>query len=204
MDGRSVIADEVVVCEYCDAFTRRVALRRGERALCPNCGSPLYRRRWLGLDGTLAVTLTAFVALIIANSYPIMTMSVGGQHSSATFWQAVMTLDHDGFMEIAVVVAVTGLLAPLAQLGLLSYICVPARLGRRAMGAIQAVHALGWVRPWSMVEVVLLSALVATVKLAGMADAAPGLGLFGFVALMLCMAVLLSNDPEQLWDWVET
>lgn len=201
MGGKSVTADKVVVCEYCDAVTRRIALRRGERALCPNCGSPLYRRRWLGLDGTLAVTLTACVALVIANSYPVMTMNFAGQHSSATFWQAVMTLDRDGFVEVAVVVAVTGLLAPIVQLLLLLYICVPARLGRRAAGVVHAVHMLDRVRPWSMVEVVLLSALVATVKLAGMADAVPGVGLFGFVALMLCMAVLLSNDPEQLWDW---
>ncbi|HEU0198497.1 MAG TPA: paraquat-inducible protein A [Nevskiaceae bacterium] len=194
-------ADAVVVCEYCDAVTRRVPLRSGERAVCPCCGSPLYRRRQLDVNATLAVVVTALVALVIANAYPVMTMNLQGHFGTASLWQAVMAVNGDGFTAVAVAVAVAGLVAPVVQLVLLLYVCGLLRLGRQPPAAATVLRTLHYVRPWSMVEVLLLGSLVATVKLAGMASVSAGVGLFGFAALTACMAVLLASDPHRLWDW---
>ncbi len=196
-------APGVVVCGFCDAVTRRVALRRGERACCPCCGEALYRPPRLTPDATLALALAGVVALVIANLYPVMTMQSGGMRGSVTFWQSVLVLNDGGFIAVAAVVAVTGLVAPAVQLGLLVYVCAALRLGVRAPGSTRALHLLRHVRSWSMIEVLLMGALVATVKLAGMAKIAPGVGLFALLALALCVAVLTADDPDRLWGWLD-
>lgn len=193
---------DVVVCEYCDAVSRRVELGRGERALCQCCNSPLYRHWHLGVDATLALALTALVALVAANVYPIMTLHQQGLHSSVTFWEGVMAVSGHGFVALAAVVAVVGFLAPLLQLGLLLAVCVPLRCGWRVPAPAYLLQMLRQVRPWSMVEVLLLGALVATVKLAGMANVSAGPGLYALGVWTLCVATLVADDPLRFWNWV--
>lgn len=198
----ALVRDVVVVCEYCDAVSRRLSLERGERALCPCCGSPLYHHWRLGVDATLALAVAALVALIIANLYPIMTINQQGLHSSVTFSQSVMTVSGQGFVALAAVVAVVGFIAPLLHLGLLLAVCVPLRMGWRVRMPRYLLHALRHVRPWSMIEVLLLGALVATVKLAAIANVSAGPGLYAYGALTLCIAMLVADDPLRFWDWV--
>lgn len=192
---------DVVVCEYCDTVVRRVALAHGARARCPCCRGPLYRDYRLNLDATLALALAGMVALVMANVYPVMVMNVRGLQGSTTFWQSVMALDDGGFVSVAVAVAVAGLVAPVVQLGLLLYVCTGLRCGVRAPGSARALHLLRHVRPWSMIEVLLMGALVATVKLAGMANITPGAGLFALLGLTLCVTVLATDDLSRLWEW---
>jgi paraquat-inducible protein A len=59
------------------------------------------------------------------------------------------------------------------------------------------LHAL---RPWSMLEVCLLGALVAVIKLAGMAQVAPGIGLAALAALSVLLLILGNRDINGLWE----
>jgi uncharacterized paraquat-inducible protein A len=53
-------------------------------------------------------------------------------------------------------------------------------------------------------EVFLLGALAALVRLAKFAHITPGIALWCCVLLMLCLSELISiTSPEQLWRWVE-
>jgi paraquat-inducible protein A len=53
-------------------------------------------------------------------------------------------------------------------------------------------------------EVFMLGALVALVRLSNFAHIAAGIALWSCALLMLCLSALTSiTSPEQLWRWVE-
>ena len=83
-------------------------------------------------------------------------------------------------------------------LALLSY----ALVGRAAPGFKACMRALEHLRPWSMLEVCLLGAMVAVFKLAGMLDVIPGTGLFALAALSLLLIRIAGRDVRDLWDTV--
>ena len=55
-----------------------------------------------------------------------------------------------------------------------------------------------------MVPVFLLGVLVAVVKLAGMADVSPGIGLAGFGLLTVLLTILGRLSPHVIWRYAET
>jgi paraquat-inducible protein A len=89
---------------------------------------------------------------------------------------------------------------PLIQILLFAYVLIPLRAGRKPQAFIGAMHALRQLRPWSMVEVFMLGAVVSVVKLTAVADVAPQVGLWGFAVLTLLLTLLGSFDLHELWD----
>ena len=83
---------------------------------------------------------------------------------------------------------------------LLLWVLVHA-LGRRRSPAFSlCMRWLETLRPWSMLEVCLLGAMVAVFKLAGLLDVLPGIGLFALAVLSLMMIRIAGRDIRDLWD----
>ena len=60
------------------------------------------------------------------------------------------------------------------------------------------------VRTWNFMEVFMLGAIVALVRLSNFAHLTPGIALWSCALLMLCLSALsVITSPEQLWRWVE-
>ena len=57
---------------------------------------------------------------------------------------------------------------------------------------------------WGMLEVYMIGVLVSVVKLYGMADIKPGIGLFCFIGVLLITALInIHFDKEQVWGMIE-
>jgi paraquat-inducible protein A len=65
------------------------------------------------------------------------------------------------------------------------------------------MRMLNALRPWSMVEVCLLGALVAIVKLSGFLAVLPGVGIWATAALTVLIPLIASRDIHWLWQRVE-
>ena len=106
---------------------------------------------------------------------------------------------------MAILVLITTVLAPLAQLLALIYILLPLKLNRRAPGMFQVFRWLRTIEPWSMMEVFMLGILVSVVKLAKMAQIIPGIASFCFMALIFVLAACMASlDPHVVWEqWEE-
>src|SRR5260370_8830902 len=86
----SSCARELFVCPHCDAVHRAVVLGRHEVAACVGCGRVVARHHSLSVDQLLALTVAAALLFLIANSYPLMTIEVGGMQTEATGWCAAL------------------------------------------------------------------------------------------------------------------
>jgi paraquat-inducible protein A len=54
-------------------------------------------------------------------------------------------------------------------------------------------------KPWSMLEVCLLGVLVALIKLNGLLDVQPGVGLLALVLLCVISIVVTNKSIQRLW-----
>lgn len=190
----------VVICEYCDSVHESVALQRHQKAFCHFCGAVIQRHIDLKLQQRLALCATAAVLLMFANFYPVMSINLQGLHNSATLWNSIGALSLGPITLIAVVAAIAIIVAPALQVLLLLWVFAHALCGRRAPGFRLCMRTLEALRPWSMLEVCLLGALVAVVKLAGLLDVIPGIGLLALAALSVLMIKVAGKDIRALWE----
>jgi paraquat-inducible protein A len=194
--------DQVIICEHCDCVYQKVTLAKHQKTLCTRCGGVLQRYNGLTVEQRLALTFTALVLWIFANFYPVMSISLKGLKNSATLWDSVLALSLGPITFIALVAAIAMIIAPIFQLLLLIWVLSYALTSRRAPGFRFCMRWLETLRPWSMLEVCLLGAMVAVIKLAGLLDVLPGIGLFALAILSLMMIRIAGRDIRELWDIV--
>lgn len=193
----------LISCEQCGSLYFRAALRPGERAACQTCGTELWRHSGLTVSGWLALTLGALVVFIIANAYPVASMSVQGRVQQASLLDALAVTWEQGHLLVAAMSALAAFFLPLLQLLLLAWVLYPLSQGRQAPGFATALRVLGLLRPWCMVPVFLLGVIVAVVKLAGMASISPNAGLGGFAVLTVLLTILGQLSPKAVWRYAE-
>ncbi|MCU1752656.1 paraquat-inducible protein A [Pseudomonas sp. 6D_7.1_Bac1] len=192
--------DHLIICEHCDCVYEKVALAKHQTALCPRCGGVLQRYNGLSMEQRLALSLTAAVLWMFANFYPVMSISMQGLKNSATLWDSVLALSQGPITFIAMVAAIAIIIAPIFQLLLLIWVLSFALAAKRSPAFKLCMRWLETLRPWSMLEVCLLGAMVAVFKLAGLLDVLPGIGLFALAALSLLLIRIAGRDIRELWD----
>lgn len=193
----------LVACEHCDSVYQRCALAAGEVARCRRCEAVLQRANPLDLDRWLALTITTAVVFLIANVCPVVRISLNGTRRDATLWEFAWALAQGSVAPIAIVTALVIILVPLAQIALLAWVLVHARVGQRAPGFSRALRMLAILRPWSMVEVGILGILVAIIKLISLVEVSLGAGVWATAVLMVLLTVISHRDLSTLWEQTE-
>jgi len=190
----------LVVCEHCDRVFHRPYLARGQRAYCPVCRQGLPCRAPFHCERGLALSLASLVVFLLAMCTPVIHIGFRGNYSDATLWQSAIALAHGVGAPIAAPVAFI-LLVPLMQSLLQCWLLAFAFTGRVAPGFAPLLRCTAWLRPWNMVEVCLLGALVAMIKLSGYLDVQAGIGLWALAALTLLNGLFWAQDLKTLWEW---
>jgi paraquat-inducible protein A len=189
----------LIACEHCDALYRKPQLDLHEAARCRHCNAELEHYVQGKHRHVLPLTIASTIMFVIANAFPLVAMELQGIHSQTTLIGAVLTLNAEGKTFVAAAVLATTILFPLLQLLLLLYLFVPLPHYGRATASRLAVRILQVLRPWGMVEVFVLGAIVALVKLSSMATIIPGIALWALGCLGLLLAAVFAFDPRYLW-----
>lgn len=193
-----------VACPDCDLLHAQVLLRAGEKARCSRCAGTLPIAGPGSFELPLATSIAAAFAFWIANTEPLIRLTALGIGNTATIAGSAAALwlrPGLGNPATAILVAFCAILAPAAWL-LLTLAALLATLGRRAPRWTRiALRWSGALRYWAMPEVMLLGTLVAYVKVAELANASPGAGLYAAGALVVLLASLRSSlDLAALWS----
>lgn len=192
--------DSLIICEYCDSVYQTAPLVKRQKACCACCGAVIQRYTGLTLQQRMALCVTAGILLVFANLYPVMSISLQGLHNSATLWDSVVALSEGPITFMALVAAVAIIIAPVFQVILLIWVLAFAMAKQRSPAFGFCMRWLESLRPWSMLEVCLLGAMVAVFKLAGLLDVVPGIGLLALAALSILMIKIAGRDVRALWD----
>ena len=146
------------------------------------------------------MALACAIVIVLANALPLMSLSVAGQTASTTLAGGVAQMWLQGSEITAVVVAICAIAAPATYILSMLGVLMAAHRDPVPRWAGNLLEWAGRVRPWAMVEVLLLGILVALVKIAQLATVTPGGGMYALGVLVFLMPWLVSTiDAEALW-----
>jgi paraquat-inducible protein A len=195
----SRVEDSLVVCEECGLAHRWLAVGHGAVARCVRCEAVLGRGHRLSIGSVLALTVAAAAAYLVAINASLLTLSLRGGAESANLPAAISLAWQGGQEIVAVVAAITALIAPAAFIALRLYVLVALAAGKKPPGFATCVRLLHQAGRWNMVEVLTVGVLLSLVRLSGLADASPGPGLFALGALTVLFAAIESAGLKHLW-----
>jgi len=201
MHPHSAAALGLYACHTCALVSRPRAADAVER--CPRCGSVLHQRKPDSIGRTWALLITAFILIIPANTLPIMeTGSLFGSQRD-TIMSGVVYLWSSGSWALALLVFFASVVVPLAKLVALAYLLhsVQRQSTRKPQRRTRLYHWLKFIGRWSMLDIYVVTLLVALVQLQSLAtiQAAPGAIAFGAV-VVITMIASMTFDPRMIWD----
>ena len=201
MHPHSAAALGLYACHTCALVSR--PHDADENAHCPRCGTALRRRKPESVGRTWALLITAFILIVPANTLPIMeTGSMFGSQRD-TIMSGVIYLWTSGSWALALLVFFASVVVPLAKLIALSYllISVQRQSPRNPRRRTRLYHQLKFIGRWSMLDIYVVTLLVALAQLQSLATihAAPGAIAFGAVVVFTMLASM-NFDPRMMWD----
>lgn len=189
-----------VLCHHCDAAYARPTLARNEVAKCKRCNGILLKPPRLHPQALLALSITALLAFLFANFYPIVNVELNGDNRSTTIVGAAMALSGTSYGLVTALVLATLLLFPLLEILMMLWVSSFLVAGKRCPGFHSVVHTLQDLAPWGMLDVFALSLAVALAKLFGIASVTLNIGMVGLVGLVILMPLLSKTPLHELWD----
>ena len=194
----------LIACLHCDLLQRIPELAPGASARCPRCNKQLWRHREDSLNRTLALTLGAAVLYVVANSVPMLGLTIVGRDASTTVIGGAQHLWNNAQEIVGVLVLFTAVIAPALQIGLMLAIVLGAMRERPPRWVGTLLRHQPTTRIWSMIEVMMLGVLVALVKIADYETVIPGMALFVLWVLVFLLAGMQASfDPREVWERIE-
>lgn len=133
-----------------------------------------------------ALTAAAIILYIPANFLPVMTITITGQVESLTVMGGVMELYDTGLVPVAAVVFLASVVVPVVKLVSLSWL-LSLHGSDTSQSRRMKVHAfLTRIGTWAMIDVFLLSILVAVGQLGILASVQSEVGALFFAAMIIC------------------
>ena len=169
---------ETIACPDCDLLQRIPPLAPGGKARCARCGETLVNQRADPLGRPLALTVAAALALILANTMPLMGLEVVGRESSTTIIGGAQEMWLRGSEITAVIVAFCAVIAPAGHVLFMLVVLLAVRRPPAPRWVGELLRSAHFMQPWSMTEVMMLGILVALVKIAQLATVLPGIGMY--------------------------
>jgi paraquat-inducible protein A len=151
-----------------------------------------------------ALVLAGIILYVPANILPVMTMTVVGDIEPLTVFGGVQELYDSGLWPIAGIVFLASIVVPFCKLVCLSWLLLmhgSPRWQRQRSALRRVVHTVG---TWSMVDVFLLSILVAVGQLGVMASVQSEPGALFFAAVLVCtLFASESYNSRMIWQTKE-
>ncbi|WP_323846706.1 paraquat-inducible protein A [Microbulbifer magnicolonia] len=152
---------------------------------------------------TWALTITGALLLLPANILPVMTVIYLGSGEPSTIISGVMQLYNAGLWGIALIVFVASIAVPVMKLvGLaLLLVQIQLRLPLVPLQAMKLYRVVSGIGRWSLLDLFMISILVALVDMGAIAEVAAGPGSTAFATVVVVtMMAARSFDPRLIWD----
>jgi paraquat-inducible protein A len=175
-------------------------------ACCPRCGGELHQRKPNSLMRTWALVITGIIFYVPANVLPMTVTSTLGNAQADTIMSGVIYFVHSGSWEIALVIFTASIFVPFLKFLIIIYLLLSVQFKsiKRPKDRTVLYRITEAVGRWSMVDIYVVTILIALVKLGFLADIEAGPAAIYFAAMVaITMIAAESFDPRLIWDVVE-
>lgn len=152
------------------------------------------------------MVLAALILYIPANVLPVTYTVSLGHIQSDTILSGVIYFMATGSWHIALIILVASIIVPLVKLAVMIYLLISVQLKWiwRPKDRTRLYHITEAVGRWSMVDIFVITILVALVRQGALASIEVGPAGFYFAAVVV-LTMLAANcfDPRLIWDVLE-
>ncbi len=157
--------DKLIRCPVCEA----VNIEKGEENTCRRCGSAIYKDKSFSTEKSWAFLITAMIAYIPANLYPMLiTKQFGTEEGNTLMGGVVMLWEHESY-PIAMIIFVASILIPVLKFLVLIYLLISVKypIGKdKKANKHKLYYMTEVIGPWSMIDVFVVAILAALIHLA--------------------------------------
>jgi paraquat-inducible protein A len=196
---KTALAQGFVRCHDCGSLSKQT----NKTSHCPLCGSQLHSRLPNSFQRTAALLLSSFSLYIPANIFPIMTYTKLGVGEPHTIIGGIISLIQGDMVPIAMLVLVASILVPMLKLLGISLLLlnIHYRWQNHAKKWTIMYRVIAFVGRWSMLDIFMISILVALVDMGGVAKVIAGPAATAFAAVVVLTMFAAKNfDPRLIWD----
>jgi len=198
-------AAQLLNCHCCGQLAP--AAQSAAHKHCRRCGAALHMRHPDSLNRTWALLIAAMIFYIPANLMPMMVTTALGSAEGDTIMQGIIYFLQSGDWPIAAVIFTASILVPLLKMIALLYllISVQRQSTKRPTERTKIYRAVEFVGRWSMLDVFVVTIMVALVQLGNLATIVADTGAIFFCAVVIItMLAAESFDPRLIWDNCKT
>ncbi len=157
--------EQLIRCPICEA----VNLDKGKENICRRCGSTIYKHKHFSTEKSWAYLITAIIAYIPANLYPMLITKQFGAVEGSTILGGVVLLWEHGSYPIAMIIFIASILIPVLKFLVLIYLLISVKypIGKdKKLNKHKLYYMTEAVGPWSMIDVFVVAILAALIHLA--------------------------------------
>jgi len=162
--------DKLIRCHICEA----VNINKGKNSTCRRCDSALNDERF-STQKSWAYLLTAMIAYIPANLYPMLITKQFVSVEGSTILGGVVMLWEHGSYPIAAIIFFASIVIPIMKFLVLIYLLISVKypIGKdRKVNKHKLYYMTEAVGPWSMIDVFVVAILAALIHLTNVQIAA--------------------------------
>jgi len=193
-------------CHGCSLLVRRPPMVGRKHVRCPRCGARLHLRKSNSIARTWALLIAALIFYLPANLLPVTITTYLGSTQSDTILSGVIFFMQTGSWGIALIIFVASIVVPIAKLVILGglLLSVQRRSSWRPEERTRLYRITEMVGRWSMLDVFVVTVLVALVRLGYLTTIEAGSGIVYFAAVVVTtMIAAMTFDPRLIWDALE-
>jgi len=164
MHLQKIDSESLISCPTCEA----VNIDKNANNECRRCGEKIYHYKRSPIEKSWAYLITAMIAYIPANLYPMMVIDQFGSRSGSTILEGVIELWHHGDYPVSLIILVASVMVPITKFLMMIYLLVSVK---HSLGNDKKInkHTIYYfteiVGPWSMVDVFVVAILAGLVHL---------------------------------------
>ena len=193
--------DKLIICKKCHKLHKVEQLEDGEIATCSYCAQTLYSCDAKIIKKAFALSISAMILLILTNFFPLVQVDFLGSEQYVTILKTIFTLFSEDFWFVALMVGALIFLAPvlIVVIRIVLFGSIYFKKGKK--NAKRLLVLLGYILPWHMSDIFLISILVALVKLLGFVQIDMGVAFFSLIAFVLIELYISQFVPmHTLWS----
>jgi paraquat-inducible protein A len=201
LHARTAAQAGLFVCHDCALISKAAA--HAHEGRCPRCGAHLHFRKPDSIGRTWALLLAAMVLYVPANVLPVMNTSSLFGTEKDTIMSGVAYLWTSGSWPLAILVFIASVAVPMMKIIALTLLVLSAQLRSRWLPVrrTRIYRIVEFVGRWSMLDIYVITVLVALVQFNALATIRAGAASIAFGAVVvLTMLAAMAFDPRLIWD----
>jgi paraquat-inducible protein A len=154
---------------------------------------------------TFALALGALILFVPANVFPTLTVTFHGSTQTATVFGGVVDLWQGGMWPLAIIVVCASLLIPFFKIIGLMFLTLTQGRPTDRHARTRLYLFIAQIGRWSMLDVYVISLIVAVLHFGLLAQARAEIGSLAFVSVVLVtLLAARSFDPRLIWQPAST